>query len=178
MGQQVGWSEDHQDLLIKLSKNGHSAEQTADALCKAGRTGTTRNAVIGKRHRLGIRGPVKVRKLAGPKDPKISVASVKDFRKKRHTVPRQVADGSWSEINAMTGNSSKVDISKIPTHKSKPVLLDLANGQCRWPIGDPKQKGFHFCGMKSLAGKPYCRGHAGASYQAPQPRRFRQKKAA
>ena len=42
---------------------------------------------------------------------------------------------------------------------------------CRWPIGDPQQADFHFCGKKKVAGLPYCEVHARRAFQPPQPRR-------
>ncbi len=39
------------------------------------------------------------------------------------------------------------------------TMADLEHGECRWPIGDPRQDGFHFCGAKQMAGRPYCAEH-------------------
>jgi hypothetical protein len=39
------------------------------------------------------------------------------------------------------------------------TLLELEAGECRWPVGDPRQDGFHFCGAQQVLGKPYCIAH-------------------
>ena len=39
------------------------------------------------------------------------------------------------------------------------TMADLEHSDCRWPIGDPRQEGFHFCGAKQTAGRPYCEEH-------------------
>lgn len=49
---------------------------------------------------------------------------------------------------------------------SKPQLADVGPHECRFPIGDPKDPGFHFCGKPAVAGKPYCAAHCAVAYQA------------
>lgn len=44
------------------------------------------------------------------------------------------------------------------TNKYK-TLLELESGDCRWPVGDPRQDGFHFCGAPQMLGRPYCVTH-------------------
>lgn len=55
-------------------------------------------------------------------------------------------------------------VSKIKT------LTELEACDCRWPIGDPREAGFHFCGEKSVLGKPYCEAHWAQSYDVAKPR--------
>lgn len=50
-------------------------------------------------------------------------------------------------------------------------LVELRHGQCRWPIGDPGQPGFGFCGHPRLAERPYCEFHVGIAYHKVEPRR-------
>ena len=50
-------------------------------------------------------------------------------------------------------------------------IFQLTERTCKWPIGDPGGKDFHFCGHDSLDSLPYCEYHAGVAYQAPEPRR-------
>ena len=57
------------------------------------------------------------------------------------------------------------------TTKKPKVLADLEMNDCRWPIGDPQQADFHFCGKKKVTGLPYCEYHARRAFQPPQPRR-------
>lgn len=43
--------------------------------------------------------------------------------------------------------------------KKNKTLLELEAGECRWPVGDPRQDGFHFCGAQQVLGRPYCIQH-------------------
>jgi GcrA cell cycle regulator len=51
------------------------------------------------------------------------------------------------------------------------TIFALTEQTCKWPIGDPGQEDFHFCGNDSLESGPYCEYHAGVAYQVPEPRR-------
>jgi GcrA cell cycle regulator len=60
---------------------------------------------------------------------------------------------------------------KKPTKPSKlKTLLDLGSRDCRWPIGEPRQPGFHFCGVPQLPGRPYCERHWRMAFQPAKPR--------
>ena len=58
----------------------------------------------------------------------------------------------------------------IPLNERK-YIQTLTETCCRWPIGDPQQADFHFCGKNKVAGLPYCEVHARRAFQPPQPRR-------
>jgi GcrA cell cycle regulator len=58
----------------------------------------------------------------------------------------------------------------IPVNERK-YIQTLTEACCRWPIGDPQQPDFHFCGKKKVTGLPYCEVHARRAFQPPQPRR-------
>lgn len=59
---------------------------------------------------------------------------------------------------------------KIKTaHKIK-TMTNIEAGDCRWPIGDPRHEGFHFCGAQQVLGRPYCAEHAAQSHEASKPR--------
>lgn len=60
----------------------------------------------------------------------------------------------------------------IPPHQ-RASILTLKECNCRWPIGDPADPDFHFCGRESLENGPYCEYHARIAYQPAQPRRRR-----
>jgi len=76
--------------------------------------------------------------------------------------------------NAVVGKAHRLSLSSRPSpiKRSKPkpkkeklpALSDLGPSHCRWPTGDPKEPGFHFCGKKSIPGKPYCLEHAMLAY--------------
>ncbi len=48
----------------------------------------------------------------------------------------------------------------------KKILVQLEAGDCRWPIGDPRQAHFHFCGAQQVIGRPYCKEHQSQSCDA------------
>lgn len=81
-----------------------------------------------------------------------------------HSAPKQAATNDEEDIklaksiNMPAANSSKKD------HLS---LIDLDNHTCRWPVGDPKDDNFHFCGKKVRVGQTYCEEHAATAYVKP-----------
>jgi GcrA cell cycle regulator len=61
-------------------------------------------------------------------------------------------------------------LKKAKKPKAPKTLMDLAPHDCRWPIGEPRQEGFHFCGEPQLAGRPYCARHWQMAFQPSKPR--------
>lgn len=101
--------------------------------------GVTRNAVIGKANRLGLeKRPSPIKKTGATAEEK-TVTPVKTAKKNNST---SSDDKSFS-------------------------ILDIKEGMCRWPSGDPKEDDFHFCGKKALEGCSYCESHASEAYQVP-----------
>ncbi len=116
------WTDERVSLLRQLWGNGKSASEIAQILGDE----ITRNAVIGKAHRLGLSGrPSPIRK--------------------KPAAEAEVASGA--------------------------TILSLTDRMCKWPIGDPREPGFHFCGRPSVAGLPYCQEHAALAYQSPNAKR-------
>lgn len=130
------WTEDRVALLTKLWGEGKTAAEIAKEL-----GGVTRNAVIGKAHRLKLSGrvsPIQQNKKSTPKKAKPVLKVVEKPR-----VPKPA-------------NQDKGTI--IP-------LSDISGNMCRWPIGDPQHEHFGFCGDRSIAGLPYCNEHSKQAYQ-------------
>src|SRR3972149_3775965 len=125
----MAWTDERVELLKKLWAEGLSASQIAARL-----GGVTRNAVIGKVHRLGLSGRATSSRSSSP-------------RPRRAPVPRA---GPLNE---------------------RASILTLKEAMCRWPIGDPGEPEFHFCGRKSCGTLPYCEHHARMAYQPVQARR-------
>jgi GcrA cell cycle regulator len=192
----MNWTKEKVGTLEKMWKSGKSAAEIAKALG----SGVTRNAVIGKAHRLGLSGrpsPQKAKvlkteplraKIAQPKlPPKTSsatgkkTASVTIAVKETARVALPPAQkGKKATLKpaltpAARGANAKLaplDAEVEPPHRFKeepsPVgvsLLDLTDKMCRWPIGDPKEDDFHFCGRPIKAGSPYCEHHAAVAFQ-------------
>jgi GcrA cell cycle regulator len=74
------------------------------------------------------------------------------------------------EADLSHGQPQIVEELDIPVAERK-TLQDLTECMCRWPIGDPQQADFYFCGRNKVAGLPYCEHHARRAFQPPQPRR-------
>lgn len=138
-------------MLKHLWADGLSASQIAYELGG----GITRNAVIGKVHRLGLGSTMsadqRVRKSrGGPRARHVSNAP----RLYRTTDGNVIADNDVPELAD----------DQIPAGQRR-TLMDLEAGQCRWPVGDPSSESFFFCGGAVVVGKHYCAGHARIAYQ-------------
>ncbi len=151
----MGWSEERVALLRKLWTEGLSAAQIAKQL-----GGVTRNAVIGKVHRLGLAGratpsrpakrPVRAARPRplGPSAPRLRPASHLPMVVIPELEPLRFADGKTATV------------------------LTLNENMCKYPIGDPTEADFTFCGRASACG-PYCQDHARVAYQPSQAKRRR-----
>ncbi len=150
----MAWTDDRVAILEKLWGEGKSAAEIAKELGE----GVTRNAVIGKAHRMGMSGrpsPIKKKKAGAAVTETAKVAAVKPVAK---TVTE--AKSPVMNIKPIPANSKKV----IKTGEGISIL-ELTDKLCKWPIGDPRDDDFHFCGGKSLPGVPYCGPHAMEAYQ-------------
>lgn len=161
----MAWNDERVELLKKLWSDGLSASQIAGRL-----GGVTRNAVIGKVHRLGLSGRATTSRMKShrprtrPQNPTA----------KRLMKPRFAATGNPALRNLYLGDTEPytppAEDVEIPL-KERKYIQTLTEACCRWPIGDPQQADFHFCGKKKVAGLPYCELHARRAFQPPQPRR-------
>ena len=132
------WSDDRVTTLKTLWLEGLSAAQIARRL-----GGVTRNAVIGKVHRLGLSGraspsrPGRAPRISAPRTARIARSRPPPRLQVRQAVPV-----------VLEGPGLVADMSELRAH------------MCKWPIGDPKAAGFSFCGR--AAEGPYCPSHAAA----------------
>ena len=133
----MSWTYERIEKLKQLWDNGLTASRIAAEL-----GGVTRNAVIGKAHRLGLSG----RMASKSKNNGISI-----IRKKR----------------VSTARSQKViDISPVIDEPMNPVpFQDIKDGLCRWPFGEPEDIDFKFCGRNTSEGFVYCQSHHKQAYQ-------------
>lgn len=135
----MSWTDERVALLKKLWGEGKTAAEIAKEL-----GGVTRNAVIGKAHRLKLSNrvsPIQQNKKPVPK-PQAAPAQNNERKVAKPTPIANTDDGR----------------ERIP-------LAELKAGECRWPFGDPREKNFGFCGCTSLPGLPYCMEHAQLAYQ-------------
>ncbi|MBS9476727.1 GcrA family cell cycle regulator [Ancylobacter radicis] len=163
----MNWTDERVELLKKLWSEGLSASQIAAEL-----GGVTRNAVIGKVHRLGLSGRAKAVAAAAPRPRK----------------PRPVAPGA-APRPMVQGNTALAPVyhpvvEPEPMEMPDPVsnvvpmadrcsILNLTEFTCRWPVGDPGKADFFYCGSRTKTGLPYCAYHARIAYQPVQDRNRR-----
>ena len=156
------WTDERVELLKKLWGDGLSASQIAAEIGG----GITRNAVIGKVHRLGLSGRGKA-KAAPPQRPRKTTqapsAPAPDAPAPRSSpvlAPVPPALAVEPQPVAMT----VADEVGVPLSE-RVTIMDLREAMCRWPMGDPTKPDFRFCGARSVAGLPYCTHHARVAYQ-------------
>ena len=154
----AGWTEDRVGALKKLWLEGQSASQIAKQLGG----GVTRNAVIGKVHRLGLSG------RAAPSQP--ARATFRPSRPRpaqpaqQPSAPRRIEAVQPRPVAAAPSVPAP-----MPDLPGTATVMTLGAHMCKWPIGDPSSNEFSFCGRRSSEGV-YCVEHARVAYQ-PQVRR-------
>jgi GcrA cell cycle regulator len=160
------WTDDRVELLKKLWADGLSASQIAGEL-----GGITRNAVIGKVHRLGLSGRAKAPSSSVPRQRKPRAPS-QMFRAPRTMMRGNTALAQMPSYDYDPEPEPELIENIIPIGQ-RCSLLELDQEKCHWPIGDPGQPDFFFCGGKTNAGTPYCGYHGRVAYQPPSARRDR-----
>jgi GcrA cell cycle regulator len=160
----TGWTDDRVELLTKLWGEGLSASQIAAALGG----GVTRNAVIGKVHRLGLSGRAK----SG------SATPARVAKPRPQTAPGPIPDAlaiaarEGAPLSRLPSPPEPRSTDEVEIPVSQRVsILELRDSMCRWPIGDPSKPDFAFCGGRAVAGLPYCGHHCSVAYQPATERR-------
>ena len=139
----MSWNEEKVAKLKELWGKGNTASQIAEII-----GGVSRNAVIGKAHRLNLSAKIKTRVASSNQGFENSKEN-KNIRKKR---------GRKSRF-------SSIMIEKDFEPENPKQLEELDESLCKWPIGHPDEKGFYFCGRKSLKDFSYCKLHLLYAYQ-------------
>jgi len=138
----MSWTDEKVEKLRDLWKKGHTASQIAEALGD-----TTRNAVIGKAHRLNLEA------RAPSKQSGESTASQN----------RPIKRGSAPTSRKAKFQSILLDKNFEPENPKS--LEDLTDQTCKWPIGHPNEEKFYFCGRKPEGEFPYCKLHVLYAFQ-------------
>jgi len=157
----MSWTDERVETLKKLWQEGHSASQIAKQL-----GGVTRNAVIGKVHRLGLSGRAAPSQPARPlykpaRPPRASAAP----SPAPQAAPRRAVTASETPV---TSRPAPVPALPVIEEPGTATVLTLGTKMCKWPIGDPSSDEFTFCGRRAGEGAPYCVEHARLAYQPQQ----------
>lgn len=189
----MAWTDERVELLKKLWADGQSASRIAQEL-----GGVTRNAVIGKIHRLGLSS----RANSGDATPKPKVET-KRKRSKKPVEADKTRPGSEAESAPVAGadvepalrnqiipadqhlppqpSANEISPEALASHREvqkkalRLGLLDLTERTCKWPIGDPATDDFWFCGLPVEPGKVYCKPCADVAFQPASARRERKR---
>ncbi|WP_380057205.1 GcrA family cell cycle regulator [Falsihalocynthiibacter sp. SS001] len=191
----MSWTDERVETLKKMWGEGQSASQIAKEL-----GGVTRNAVIGKVHRLGLSN--RATTTSKPAAEKKPAAAKPAAAKPKPTVPKAEPERAAAKP-ASTEPPRPIPVRKaiIPAGQPLPPqpsaneispeamasvrevektakklnLMELTERTCKWPIGDPATDEFWFCGLDVKAGKPYCEAHVGVAFQPMSNRRDRRR---
>ena len=213
----MSWTDERVETLKKMWAEGQSASQIAKEL-----GAVTRNAVIGKVHRLGLSNragpggkddedeaelpvepiveappvvepePVVVAEpaprvapapvertapaaAAAPPPPQPTVqAPILPIPLRKAIIPAGQPLPPQPSANEISPEAL-ASVREVEKRAKKLTLMELTERTCKWPIGDPATEDFWFCGLPSVAGKPYCEAHVGVAFQPMSARRDRRR---
>jgi GcrA cell cycle regulator len=223
----MSWTDERVETLKKMWAEGQSASQIAKEL-----GGVTRNAVIGKVHRLGLSNrvgpaateeeaeeapvtaaapppkaeaprPVEPPRAAPVEQPRPTPAAAPVAPPTPTPAPAAPLSAAAAILATASSIPATIPMRKaiIPAGQPLPpqpsaneispealasvrevekrakrlTLMELTERTCKWPIGDPATDDFWFCGLPSVAGKPYCEAHVGVAFQPMSARRDRRR---
>ena len=209
----MSWTDERVETLKKMWAEGQSASQIAKEL-----GAVTRNAVIGKVHRLGLSNrvgpggrddaeeaelpvtpapvaepprppvaePVRAadpapRPAAAPTPPPaperpaaVAPAPILPIPMRKAIIPAGQPLPPQPSANEISPEAL-ASVREVEKRAKKLTLMELTERTCKWPIGDPATEDFWFCGLPSVAGKPYCEAHVGVAFQPMSARRDRRR---
>ena len=139
----MSWNEEKVAKLKELWGKGNTASQIAEII-----GGISRNAVIGKAHRLNLSAKIKARVSSRNQNNKLEKDENRDNSKK----------GKRNRFRSLL-------IEKDFEPENPKQLEELDDNTCKWPIGHPDEKSFYFCGRSSLKDFSYCKLHLLYAYQ-------------
>lgn len=186
----MSWTDDRVDVLKKMWGEGKSASQIAKEL-----GGVTRNAVIGKVHRLGLsnrsggaspakpaakeKAPAAKKKATTTMPKMVSPENVPAPVPKQHIRPKLVVTAGQPLPPQPSANEispeALASVREVEKTAKRLSVMELTERTCKWPVGDPATEDFWFCGLPSQAGKPYCEAHVGVAFQPMSARRDRRR---
>ena len=164
MSEIVTWTDERVELLKKLWNDGLSASQIAGEIGSV-----TRNAVIGKVHRLGLSGRARPQSASPPRARKAPTARPSGPTMPLHTLHTRgataLAPSPQHEAEVAPAAQPMTNPDVVVPFSERVTIMDLKESMCRWPLGDPTTPEFRYCGGKSEVGTPYCSYHCKIAYQ-------------
>ena len=149
----MSWTEEREQKLRRLWEKGYTASQIAEMLGS-----TTRNAVIGKAHRLKLAARTTSKQSRSPKKQAASSGLNK----------QQAASSGLNKQEGYVSRKSRFKsllLDKNFEAESPTQLENLTDRHCRWPIGHPDEENFYFCGRAPIKGFSYCQLHILYAFQ-------------
>ena len=139
----MSWNEEKVEKLKELWGKGSTASQIAEII-----GGLSRNAVIGKAHRLNLSSKIKTR----------NTSSSQNFNNSSEESSSKERSGRKSKFQSLI-------IEKDFEPENPKKLEELDESSCKWPVGHPEEQSFYFCGRSSLKDFSYCKLHLLYAYQ-------------
>ncbi|MGR3695588.1 MAG: GcrA family cell cycle regulator [Sagittula sp.] len=195
----MSWTDERVEKLKKMWSEGQSASQIAKEL-----GGVTRNAVIGKVHRLGLSNragsapapaeakpevkPQAAKPKPAPKPaaapeakpaepapaPAAAAAPAPQSPARKQIIPAGQPLPPQPSTNEISPEAL-AKVNEVEKKAKKLTLMELTERTCKWPVGDPATEDFWFCGLPVQQGKPYCEAHVGVAFQPMSARRDRRR---
>lgn len=195
----MSWTDERVETLKKMWGEGQSASQIAKEL-----GGVTRNAVIGKVHRLGLSNragsggsapkaaakekPAAAKPAAKPaskpkatpaatppkEEPELDENGIPISAARRAIIPAGQPLPPQPSANEISPEAL-AKVSEVEKTAKRISLMELTEKTCKWPVGDPATEDFWFCGLAVQQGKPYCEAHVGVAFQPMSSRRDRRR---
>ena len=139
----MSWTDEKVAKLKELWGKGNTASQIAEII-----GGISRNAVIGKAHRLNLSAKIKTR----------TATSNQNFE-------NSIGEKNFKDKKIRKSKFKSLIIEKDFEPENPKQLEELDENSCKWPIGHPDEKNFYFCGRSSLKDFSYCKLHLRYAYQ-------------
>lgn len=169
----MAWTDEMVDDLRTMWKQGMTTAEIGKKL------GVSKNSIVGKVHRLGLSGrPSPIKKKDEVEDAK--QPEEKKAPKEKHVFTEKPIEAKAEKVAEKAKPAEKIErkepkkdfkkncqLSELEKNPRAVSLMELDNHTCRWPVGDPKDENFHFCGRKVRIGQTYCDEHSSVAYVKP-----------